>query len=145
MDFAVGSGHLVTLQKIHDFSKTTFCRTAGPSLMAIEVVQRFNRANGFTHSWVLHSGAYMNFLSYHAIEVVQRFKVTRPRRVDRRIWHSGKWHVSSVMGMQYFRYAIKRGPFVTFCARSGSKHWKLRKVAYRFSILKNLPAPLRTS
>ena len=27
MGFAVGSGHLVTLQKIHDFSKTTFCRT----------------------------------------------------------------------------------------------------------------------
>ena len=28
MGFAVGSGHLVTLQKIYDFSKTTFCRTA---------------------------------------------------------------------------------------------------------------------
>ena len=54
----------------------------------------------------------MNFLSYHAIEVVQRFKVTRSRRVDRRNWHSGRWHVR----MQYFRYAIKLGTFVTFLA-----------------------------
>ena len=28
MGFAVGSGQLVPLQKIHDFSETTFCRTA---------------------------------------------------------------------------------------------------------------------
>ena len=40
MGFAVGSGHLVTLQKIHDFSKTTFCRavkgTASASLLQLE-------------------------------------------------------------------------------------------------------------